>query len=363
MKVLLCSPKGNTGGIAKWTSHILDYYSQNVHDVDMKWCYAAPSKREMIDTTPLLIRLYYGLANYVPFLKALRKELKTEKYDVVHFVSSAHISLIRDILTLWICRSRKAPAVVHFRFGRIPELFKQKNWEYRLLVKVMRKSSKVVVIDKKSYDTLIDNGYKNIYLLPNPVAPKLATIIELHKDITRKPRTLLFAGHCIPTKGVFELVDACKEIQDIHLRIIGICDDAMRDELYRRAGEKAKDWMEIMGNQPYEEVIRQMLSCAIFVLPTYTEGFPNVIIESMACACPIVTTPVGAIPEMLDIYGENPYGITVPVQDAVALKKEIEKLLSDESFAIGMGKRAQQRVNKKYSMPAVWQKLMEIWNS
>ena len=205
--------------------------------------------------------------------------------------------------------------------------------------------------------------YKNIYILPNPVAPKLATIIEQHKDIIRKPRTVLFAGHCIPTKGVYELVDACKEIQDIRLRIIGICDDAMREELYIRAGENAKDWMEIMGNQPYEEVIKQMMSCAIFVLPTYTEGFPNVIIESMACACPIVTTPVGAIPEMLDINGENPCGIIVPVQDAVILKKGIVKLLSDESSAIDMGIRAQQRVNKEYSMPAVWQKLTEIWKS
>lgn len=363
MKILLCSPKGNTGGIAKWTSHILDYYSKNVSDVEMKWCYAEPPERDMIDTTPLPVRVYYGLAKYVPFLKLLKKELRENSYDAVHFVTSAHISLLRDILTIRICRKKKTPAIVHFRFGRIPELYKQRNWEFRLIDYVIRHASKTIVIDKASYDTLVAHGYKKIYLLPNPLTPKVNILIEQHKDIKRIPRQLLFAGHCIPTKGIFELVDACSKIQDIHLRMIGICDNETRQQLYERAGENSPQWLEVIGNQSYETVIKEMLSCSLFVLPTYTEGFPNVIIESMACGCPIITTPVGAIPEMLDIYGGNPCGITVPVQDSLSLQKAIVELLNTPEDAYRLGKKAKQRVNNEYSMPVVWKKLTDIWKS
>ena len=110
-----------------------------------------------------------------------------------------------------------------------------------------------------------------------------------------------------------------------------------------------------------EEVTKNMLTCSVFVLPTYTEGFPNVIIESMACACPIVTTDVGAIPEMLDIENERVYGILVKPKQVLELRDSILWVLNNEKLAIDMGKRAQERVNELYSMPKVWRQMTNIW--
>jgi glycosyltransferase involved in cell wall biosynthesis len=59
---------------------------------------------------------------------------------------------------------------------------------------------------------------------------------------------------------------------------------------------------------------------AIFVLPTYTEGFPNVILECMASGCPIITTPVGAIPDMLQFGSTQACGACVDVKDVQGLK-------------------------------------------
>ena len=104
-----------------------------------------------------------------------------------------------------------------------------------------------------------------------------------------------------------------------------------------------------------------MLSCNLFVLPTYTEGFPNVILESMACACPIITTPVGAIPEMLDSKSGHPCGSLVKVRDAQELQARIESYLKAPAEAITMGKYAKNRVYTVYSMDAVWKLLLEVW--
>ena len=104
-----------------------------------------------------------------------------------------------------------------------------------------------------------------------------------------------------------------------------------------------------------------MLKCGIFVLPTYTEGFPNVILESMACACPIVTTNVGAIPEMLDVKHGDYCGKCISPQEVKPLQEAINYMLNNRIYAETCGTNAQKRVNDCYSMATIWKQMENIW--
>ena len=110
-------------------------------------------------------------------------------------------------------------------------------------------------------------------------------------------------------------------------------------------------------------MIKEMMTCSVFVLPSHSEGFPNVILESMACGCPIVATPVGAIPEMLAIDREKPCGVCVPIKNVEALQNTIEWLLENPKKAAEMGKNAKERVYEQYTMPKVWEQLAGIWKT
>lgn len=362
MKVLFCSPSGSVGGISRWTQHIMNYYSDNNSNLELVQYYGN-RKRGSHTGDSLFSRIYRGLSKYIPLYRDVKKRMSYEKFDILHLCTSASISLTKDILILHSAKKQGLKTILHFHFGRIPDLFVQKNWEYKLLIRAISFADKIIVIDNKSYDTLIRAGYKNVEFLPNPLSPAIDDIIRDNNDIKKEMRKIVFAGHVIPTKGVFELVEACKQIPDIKVRMLGFVSDEMRTQLRQAAGENSETWLDIAGEQSYDATIKEMLSAGVFVLPTYTEGFPNVILESMACACPIVTTDVGAIPEMLDIAHGFNYGICVKPKDVEGLKTAIEKMLNQPEYALQCGQNAQKRVTEQYSMPIVGNKLTTIWNS
>ena len=338
MRILLASPIGKAGGIARWTEHILSYYSNVARLTEYELVHLPMSfaREQGVIHRGLWHRVKRGLLCYYQVCRNLDKALCNQSYDSIHFASSAFISLTKD------------------------ELKQQNNWEWKLLCKVVKMADMVIVIDKSSHDTLLNTGFTNISLLPNPVAPKVSEIVTETKDVERKERTILFVGQGLRTKGIYELVDACRDIPNIRVKMLGAILDSTKEDLYHYSGNA--EWLDIVGEIPYEEVIKEMCKCDVFVLPTYTEGFPNVILESMACGCAIVTTSVGAIPEMLEEENGKHYGIMVEPRNVGQLIGGIEKMLSDVDFKNACRVNAQHRVNERYNIDSVWQQMLDIWS-
>lgn len=353
---------GGGGGITRWAEYIVGYYT-NSHSSEKVNLEVLPMNDPKSDKVggKLINRFYRGLRTYSLVLKELKQLLKNNKYDVLHIATSASISLCKDLLMINEAHKYGIKTVVHFHFGRIPQLAEQNNWEWKLLCKVVQMSDATLVIDETSYNTLLKVGMKNIYNLPNPLSPNIDTIIKDRVVSSRDKRTLLFAGHCVSTKGVCELVEACKGISNIQLKLLGAITPEMAEKLKIIANNDS--WLNIMGQHSFEDVIKEMCQCGIFVLPTYTEGFPNVILESMACACPFITTPVGAIPQMLAINSDTPCGICVPYKNVNALRDAIVAVLENEKLRNELSKNAAERARKEYSLEAVCNNLTQIWEN
>ncbi len=359
-KVLFISPSPEfAGGISRWTGHILSKYEQTPCDIELD--YLCQSNYKNAIKRQGLRRIISGTINYLKVIHCLRKRLKTNHYDTIHLNTSASLGLIKDLIVLRLCHRHKTTCILHFHFGRIPELAMKNNWEWKLIKRTIKRATTTIVMDCRSQKTLSIAGFKDVINLPNPIADRVLETVNQSSIIIEK-RNITFVGQMLSTKGIFELIEACREIKDIKLNMYGLVTPTTIKELQTVAGANHTEWLNIVGEIPYTEVIEAMQRCEVFALPTYTEGFPNVILESMAAGCAIVASDVGAIPEMIgSTESEERCGICIEAKSTAELRQAILWLLDHPFEAQELRQRAKQRVTERYSMDIIFTKLVDIW--
>ena len=369
IKVLFCSPYLSSddvvkGGINTWGRYIMEYATTDgKSDVEVV---PISFDRHVSSSSGKLIvsRLFRGIKAYKTPVKNAISSMVNSKPDVLHLSTSAGYGLLRDLLLLRKAKRLGIKSVVHFHFGRIPELQHQNNWEWKLICKVIKLCYSAVVMNRPSEKTLLASGFTNVKYLPNPLAMNVLKRIEEIKDSYKRiPRRLLYAGHVIKTKGVYELVEACSQIPNIELRIVGKCLPDVEAELRAIANKNDQGkWLNIVGEVDHEGVLAELLQADMFVFPSYTEGFPNVILEAMACGCPIVSSDVGAIPEMLDIDVTS-CGVCFKPMSVAEVQTSVMSIIDNEQFKSQLTSNATRRLNENYIMPKVWQSLVSMWKT
>lgn len=367
MKILLCTPYFNDvfvkfpGGISVWAKNLYTYYQTDSRDVNLE-IFPTTRSKDINERTPKIVRVYEGIKDYGRFLFRIYQKLKSEQFDAIQFTSTADVGLYKDLVTIRIAKKCGTKSIVHFHFGRIPELSRIQTKEWKMLCRVVEQADKAIVIDQASYDTLLGLGYKNVVYLPNPLSEEVVNSVRKYQgQIQRIPRRILFAARVFRQKGIYELVEACTKIPGIQLRVVGNIEEEVKNELYDIAGHA--DWLVFVGVVKHEDVIKELLACDIHILPTYNEGFPNAILECMACGAPTITTPVGAIPEMMNFDGEEPCGRAIRKQNVEDIITAIEELIDNEPQKRMYAERSQKRVAEMYSEKAVYEMQYSIWKS
>lgn len=138
-------------------------------------------------------------------------------------------------------------------------------------------------------------------------------------------KLLVYVGRLVPEKGLRELLEAARALSATHgdLEVALIGDGPMKTDLIARIAASGAPRVRLAGVQPPSDVAQWMVASDLVVLPSYSEGHPNVLVEALACGRPIVATTVGGIPEIVDTSS----GILIPPRDASALATAIGQVL------------------------------------
>lgn len=343
------------GGIAHWSGLITRYASLR-QDVNLDVIDIAPRWRSVHDLS-LPKRVFGGAVQMIRDLFSLLQVVRKAKIDVIHLTTSGHLAVFRDVGVLVLSRFLHIPLVYHIRFGRVPQVLKGRAWEGRLIAKVLRDAEVVLAIDEateKSIRRLIPEA--NVKVVPNCVDYSSLPVVE---NFSKSVKVALFVGWVIAAKGIAELLSAWSRINPDGwvLRIVGPADAEYVNKLRTFF---PSDSVEFLGELSHPAAMKQMALCDLFVLPSYTEGFPNAVVEAMALGRAVVSTRVGAIPEMLD---QGQCGVLVEPRDENALADAIQRMLIDDAGRVELGRRAAARASANYSIDSVFDRYLSIWGS
>ncbi|GAA6207072.1 glycosyltransferase [Cognatishimia sp. WU-CL00825] len=171
-------------------------------------------------------------------------------------------------------------------------------------------------------------------------------------DRVQSKNSLLFVGRLAAVKGLPILLQAIANLPDLSLTVIG--DGPDRRQLEQQARDLGlADRVSFVGYKSQTDVAGSLKQHDIFVLPSFAEGVPVVLMEAMAAGMPVVTTQIAGIPELVE-HGVS--GYLVPPGDHLALSETLEKLSKDPELQHKMGAAGRARVQTEFTLTteAAW---------
>jgi teichuronic acid biosynthesis glycosyltransferase TuaC len=145
---------------------------------------------------------------------------------------------------------------------------------------------------------------------------------------------LLWVGRMVPVKGLDVLLEACLLLKSRNLsfRLYLVGDGPLFESLQTRVkADGLQKQVSFVGAVPHERVADWYRAADLVVLPSRSEGVPNVLMESLACGTPFVASRVGGVGEL----AKNPERDLVPSEDPDALAAAIVRGLQSARDAEG----------------------------
>lgn len=202
------------------------------------------------------------------------------------------------------------------------------------------------------------NGVNIDFFQPTPELHEGATAIRRKYNIPERDPVLCFVGRLVRDKGVIELVRAFKQLSSQNgtpwLLLIGPLEqdlDPLPDDILKEI--KSTHHIVCPGFQ--DDVRPWILASQVLVLPSYREGFPNVLLQACALERPCIATDINGCNEIID---HNRNGFLVIPKNVDSLKSALKQILDEPKMATEMGKLARERIIKYFSQSYIWNELL-----
>ncbi len=301
-----------------------------------------------------LIRILFTLRQLIVF----SIKLISTKFLLIHVHTSSRVSFYRKSMFIYVAKLLRRKVVLHIHPSHFYYFMSnctgiQKLWVY----KVLNLCDSFIVLTKKISDKLKGRfPEKSIAILPNPVD------LNNFKDSRSKKRQnniLLYLGTFFTEKGVYDLIKAApliiRELPNIKIVLCGAKGEKnLKKEIEKSNLEsriEVREWVDGISKK------EMLFESTALILPSYSEGIPNVILEAMSSHLPIIATPVGGIPSILKDEENCLFFTPGDIDD---LKSKVVRIFKDKALQASIAQSNYKKI-EQYDVPLVIRQLNFIY--
>jgi len=285
------------------------------------------------------------------------------KYDIVHIHTASWWSYRRLFFVILLAKILHKKIVIHIHGAKFDVYYnKAFSIEKAIIRYGFSLPDKAVVLSSEWLKKImiLCNSTK-ISIIPNtvPTYTLKGCILKKKNNI---PHNILFMGELGSRKGVYDLLQAIKLLGLEKNRVqVHLCGNGEIEKVKKRVADLGlEEIVNVPGWVTGQEKKKLLVEAYLYVLPSYHEGLPMSILEAMAASTPVISTPVGGIP---DAVRDGYNGFLVPVNSPKALATKIERLLADEKLWVRLSKNAFDTIKNKFSIDQTEKKLSRLYHS
>mgnify|MGYP006431506689 CR=1 FL=1 len=357
-KILTIYPTGGgrfEGGITVLMNFLIDnYYDFNQ---SLKITHLNSNQINRINTGKDKL-LLINFLNAFKLLIALKKEVKTNNYDFIYYHSSSNFALLKDLFILNFFSIKK---ILHIHFSEFEKVMPSNKILRRLILYLINKTCDGLILMNNSFKTELMNSYnfskpiiKPIYnFIPffNLKKPIVKTkICHKNKDCLN----FLFVGSLESRKGLKQIILSYKNFINnsnscSKLNIVGEFQDPnYKIEVMDLVVNNIKSENIIfLGKLNRNQITNIYKDSDVLIMNSVSEGLPVVLLESLYHGLAIITTPVGAIPEILSNSINSLY--TDNSDDLIGLENNLHTLNNDRLILARL-KNNNKKLSEKFTL-------------
>lgn len=247
-----------------------------------------------------------NIKNALYLYNTITDSIKENNPDILYYHSSVRYALLKDLLILRNAKiNTKIKTVIHIHFADYEKIMTGNSLIDKLILSILKKYVDVIVfLSKTTMNSFVKHGIDRkkctvIYNF-NTLTLKESDISNSNQNEDKTIR-LLFVGTIGKRKGFFDLVKALERVDKnkYELHVCGEATDEESKELFEKCKNEMKKNLVFHGFVSGEERDYIYKKADIMILPSYGEGLPMVILEAFSAGCAVISTNVGAIPEIL----------------------------------------------------------------
>lgn len=297
------------------------------------------------------------------FLKALAavgREAAADPSMIVHVNMCEYGSTLRKLPIVCLARALGAHAVIHLHGAEVKTMFEAwPAWLRRLFRQAVARADRIVVLGNSWKEFLCETvgiSREQVVIIPNAVPVPAAP----HRPVKDRCR-VLFLGRLEERKGADRLLAALHDpaMAEIDCDVVMAGDGAIdfyRD-MARSLGVEGR--VRFTGWLDRPAVVELMANSDVLVLPSLNEGLPMAILEAMANGLAVVTTPVGAI---TDVIRDEQTGLLVPPGDAAALARALRRVVTDSALRDRLGQQARALAQAEFDVAGYGTRFVRLYD-